>query len=603
VRELWKETIRSLRFRDFFRNLFETDEKGETLRMKDFPPLGLAEDREEARKLFNALSPREQIVIALRNWGKKRLEILLLSDHPELLVQQLPAVEVFLTVKEVGERDAMDLIHLATVEQMTYIFDLDLWKGDEIDPERALLWFEILADCGEKRIQDFLEGADQDLLASLFRKFISVHKTEDMEVEIVDSHGQGLFTLDRIYFVEFTESRAAVPMKRILESLFAFDPNLYQTLMEAILWDIPAEEESLAFRWRNARLADEGFPGFDEAMEVYSYLPPERVKEGKNETIPSGERLSYPPVYVERTGQGSFFSLALQKGGDESTGERLRWEIVSLANRIMVADASPRADVEALYQSTEKAFRTLDLGLRYLSQDDPNEAAMVLKSIPLLRIFQTGFSLVLKLRRRAGALVAKGWLGALDRKEDILDSPLKETIKGLLRKRPLFFSVSDGGLYRPFERLEEIALAETHLERIEVLGKWVHESLGITDRDINQTSLMSVYLPDPPLSTLCLTVHANQVLHGEKVLTPIDAGDLERLYPSRIEEREGDGPHGGFRPGIRELLFQGLENGKGQGDVRWWVDFLANRVESFLGGMTSGQGIDPRFVDIFLIRK
>jgi hypothetical protein len=37
--------------------------------------------------------------------------------------------------------------------------------------------------------------------------------------------------------------------------------------------------------------------------------------------------------------------------------------------------------------------------------------------------------------------------------------------------------------------------------------------------------------------------------------------------------------------------------------VRWWVDFLANRVESSLGGMTSGQGIDPRFIDIFLIRK
>ena len=200
-------------------------------------------------------------------------------------------------------------------------------------------------------------------------------------------------------------------------------------------------------------------------------------------------------------------------------------------------------------------------------------------------------------------MMGKGWLGTFDRREEILDSPLKETMKGLLRKRPVFFSESEGGVYRLFERLEEVALVENHLKIIEMLGRWIHPSLGITARDVNQVSLISVYPPDPPLSTLCLTVLANQVLSGEKVLRPIQIGDLEKLHPLLIEKREEDGFRGRLRSGIRDLLSQGFENSGGQEDLCWWMDFLANRLESSLGGIGLGQDIDPRFVDIFLFRE
>ena len=54
-------------------------------------------------------------------------------------------------------------------------------------------------------------------------------------------------------------------MKQILEVLFGYDPSLYQTLMEMLLWDVPAEDEASAFRMRSGRLEDSGIPGLDEA--------------------------------------------------------------------------------------------------------------------------------------------------------------------------------------------------------------------------------------------------------------------------------------------------------------------------------------------------
>jgi hypothetical protein len=151
--------------------------------------------------------------------------------------------------------------------------------------------------------------------------------------------------------------------------------------------------------------------------------------------------------------------------------------------------------------------------------------------------------------------------------------------------------------------LEEIAVAENRLERIERLGKWVYEFLGITDREMNQVSLMSVYLPDPPLSTLWLTVLANQVLNGERVLRPIEAGDLGRLYARLIEKSEGEGPHEEALPEMRAILTREFGNRMGEENLDWWLDFLAVRVASSLGKISRGQDIDPRFIDIFLVKR
>jgi hypothetical protein len=75
--------------------------------MFDYLPVTLPEDPKEAQKVFNSLSIEHQLNIVLQARGKDRLHYLFLSEHPEVLVQQLPELEVFLPSKRLGKRIAL----------------------------------------------------------------------------------------------------------------------------------------------------------------------------------------------------------------------------------------------------------------------------------------------------------------------------------------------------------------------------------------------------------------------------------------------------------------------------------------------------------------
>ncbi|MBP1697751.1 MAG: hypothetical protein H6Q41_2939 [Deltaproteobacteria bacterium] len=116
--------------------------------MVDDHSVTLPEDPKEAQRVFNSLSVKNQLDLVLQARGKDRLHYIFLSEHPEPLVQQLPELEVFLTVKEAGEKDCLDLISLTTPEQFQFLLDLDFWKRDQLDPEKILHWMEILLESG-----------------------------------------------------------------------------------------------------------------------------------------------------------------------------------------------------------------------------------------------------------------------------------------------------------------------------------------------------------------------------------------------------------------------------------------------------------------------
>jgi hypothetical protein len=146
--------------------------------MVDRPPLSLPEDPTEAQKIFNSLPVKNQLDIILRARGKDRLHYLFLSEHPEQLVEQLPELEIFLTVKEVGEKDSLDLVSLTTAEQFQYTLDLDLWKRDQLEPEKVLHWMEILLESEEKKVAQFIHSTDPELIVLLLKRFLRVMTLE-----------------------------------------------------------------------------------------------------------------------------------------------------------------------------------------------------------------------------------------------------------------------------------------------------------------------------------------------------------------------------------------------------------------------------------------
>ena len=183
--------------------------------------------------------------------GKERLHYLFLSRNPEQIVQQLPELEVFLTIKEIGDKDALSLISLATPEQFQFVLDLDFWKRGELDPEKILHWLEILLECGEKKIAQFIQSTDPEFIALLFKKLLHVTTLEGEPLEVMET--VPAFTLDQYYFVHFMGKETRAIAEPFLKIYSLIHPEGYQRLMEALIWELDSET-------RGSRIPNQEWP-------------------------------------------------------------------------------------------------------------------------------------------------------------------------------------------------------------------------------------------------------------------------------------------------------------------------------------------------------
>jgi hypothetical protein len=166
----------------------------------------LPEDAEEAKRIFNSLPAEQQLEILLKTRGKERVHYLFLSEHAEELVRRIPELEVFLTIKEVGEKDSLDLISLTTAEQFQYLLDLEFWKKDRLNPQKILHWVELLLESGEQRVIRFIHSSDPEFIGFLLKKFLRVTTADEEPIETSDRIPA--FTLDQYYFIHFKEKAA-----------------------------------------------------------------------------------------------------------------------------------------------------------------------------------------------------------------------------------------------------------------------------------------------------------------------------------------------------------------------------------------------------------
>src|SRR5215470_6194867 len=76
------------------------------------------------------------------------------TPHLDHIVPRLQPDLLHRVIQSYGLEDCGDLVMLATPEQLTRIFDLDLWRSaqpgtdEQFDPDRFGLWLEVLAEFG-----------------------------------------------------------------------------------------------------------------------------------------------------------------------------------------------------------------------------------------------------------------------------------------------------------------------------------------------------------------------------------------------------------------------------------------------------------------------
>lgn len=481
--------------------------------------------------------------------ARRRLELLLGRTDGGMIVSGMADQDFFLTVKEVGREDALPLLALGTMDQLSHLFDIEWWKKDAVRPAAALEWLELLGRAGEGRILYWLYQVDFELLTLLFKKWIHVVMLpEDVDLAEARDHLPAR-TIDDQYFWECRYPQYEDLVHHLLSLLFETHPGFYLELMNHILWLPDAECEESAYRFHRGRLEDRGVPDFYDALAIYRAPRPRGLRRRSSGESPAFEGHA-PSFALAVTSEEDLLRRCMEAVGDSRLLDALRIELACLANKVLVADELPPDDAESLLRAADKAAAYVNLGLMERSGDRDAVAASLLKDVYLEDLFRLGHEMVSKISRQAGGLVTSGWLSRWPYGVHCLDPDWLEWIELILERTPRMRRVGEGNVKANredlFRTLRDLSAADQRIGVLNAVGRlfdalWKRETApnwslwadGVVSR-----------MEDATLATLIWTAAAQRVHGGEWRLQPLRVSDWgltwKDLHPAAMERVIGD---------------------------------------------------------------
>jgi hypothetical protein len=560
----------------------------------------------DTRREFLNLPFQEKLEFLYGLPAREKLDLILSAPEAERLVQSFAPQTLFYTLKEIGVADAGDLLGFAVPEQIRWLFDLDCWDKDQPNLQRMHEWIEVIADGGRRRLADGLMNVDLELVSLLLRQYIRVHRVDEPQ-ENTDAPSNRFVQFDEHYLIEFVRHDSIQPhLLDFIEEAFERDYNYFAGLMEEIYWGVEAELEEQAYQFRNARLADHGFPDYYDAQAVFAYLNPRQFLEIRSQYIPplrdssiTSENGSLLPEFAPTQPDAgtSLFNTALTAGFAAQGARQLRSEMAIVSNQVLVARAVDFGDPEAVRSAVEMTHDYLNLALEHLAGGELEAAIEHLRETHLMLLFRLGVSLTIDLRKRAGDTIKNlGFDPGRTREVAYLDSPYRETLSGLMQRQPQIFAGLDrksAVAMRNFHSMRDIHLGYAALDQIDATRELFKQLLGL---DLAAPAFRaSVAGHEIRLSQILLTAFAHNATARRVLITPIRSEKLGQVRaaimtperPARLSQE--------FRNSVNELLERTVTEPVRR-NAAAYVDSCLQMLEEEFAELDPSRAIDPRFI-------
>lgn len=474
--------------------------------------------------------------------GRRAVDIFA-SDDPAAAIRALPGDEFFYVVHELGFPDALEILVHATPEQIQTALDFAIWDRDQLSLEKVEEWLGVLVQAPYETVGAWARGLDVELLALLVRTRARIY---DLSLEEAPDEPEGAFsdTPDRLFTLDLLgDDETRQVTWQLVDSLYRCYPDTARRLLVGMRSELDSELEEMAHRWREGRMADLGFVDFYEALAVYREIDPTSVTISDKPAArvrpsdePEGKHARLPAVISERLSGGGAFARGAAGLSNAAEVADLHFALVALCNRVLSADRVSPGDEQAVTAVLNRVAATLDVAVEFLARGSDGTAVAAVRSLPVVRLFQLGTSLLGKLGKLARSLLKKNPFTAKYAALDLFDVEDSQVLESLARLRPLFPCVLDvppAGGERPFATLADLAIATTAVERA-AASMALLVGLGIRPEHLLPERMADLGVSEP--AQLDAGILARTVVVGRLLNLP--TSPLRSLSPEAVAEFE-----------------------------------------------------------------
>ena len=511
------------------------------------------------------------------------------SPYTKQILEQLPPQETYLIIKEAWGSDSQILLQYVPPEAVCNFIDLDCWDGENFCVEAGMEWLVEIHNASSESFMQALETIDLEILVLLFQTYIEVVHVRPADEQIPDLMDEGFESIDNMYYYRIIlDDDHTHFIKEMLSILFTSYRDLYYIILEGVMNELKTGMEEATFERRSLRLMEMGFPQPDEAISIYQHIRPERLlNQGIiKEKVPLiNKRLNMlPTIYLEQFSQERGLLVTELEKTSSETRQRFLYEMIYLANKIIMADFRPLNNSDEIKHSMEKASSLASLGLSIAMKEKGVSADAVLSEINAETLFSLGYNMIYEQQRRLRLLLN-------DVEVSMIPERLKGYAEGLLKKRPLFKD-------KEYSRIEDLEEVTRFVDKIETMAR-IMSALEWEDQIPNLAGTNTGANLD--METVILTSLAVNATTQRSSFRPLTAAELTTFLSQATRLKDGvriSAPT--FMNDLQTYLL-GLNSTLDRALMADTASSLTARMEDEIGGLGDLDQLDPRFISCFTV--
>lgn len=518
----------------------------------------------------------------------QRLHALIESPFTAEILERIPTHDAYLMIKEAFGSDSTILLPYTPTEKIISFIDLDCWDRETLSAESFLTWITELAEASDETLLRTLESLDIEVIILLFQPFLQVvisRPTDDNIPELVEN---GYETFDNSYFFTFSENtEETAVLRNILDMLFLRHQDIYYRILEGVRWELPSDMEESAYRHRMLRLMELGFPAPDEARAVYRRMPTERIlgRGLRTDHMPRFGQEDYyiPALYQDEMKKGALVET-LRSEVDAEILRRFSFELVYLANKIIMADSQPLNDAQAIRACLGKVMSFTALGLALAGRARSQTTQFLFEDMDAESLFTLGYNAVREQQQRL-----KDCLTGVP---EHMIPPISREITDALLAKPA------GQAAQAWDSLGRFDAAAAMIDHLKTLRSVIRhvpwKGHALTDTNIDTQGL--------DMQNILLTALAVNLSTGDLTFRPLNSSEFS-AFIDRTTTLCGAVRH--CRPGLmKDLaeLLSALDPDIPADLVQSAAAGLIKRWEDEISGLRTSCRIDPRYLTCLVVR-